>query len=307
MEPGKRPSPRPSRSDRPAYLRCMNRIRTIAILTGWTLFFPALSSGSDISLRISSGLGWLKAHEINRALTSWREGWVLRAESDPELGLEGRTGRFLHVETDFEAELLLSFSRWLALGVSAGYAYASLDEEQTLVSTRQEGIVYEQARPTKISAYPVFLSIYLSLPISKKVNVYIRGGGGAVFASYVVREANKKAGTARYTYTTYNNATARRWSYLGSIGLSYAVDPSIGFFVEAAARWAQVSGFVAEDDLGGSSRLYTYEEYQPDIDFWQLRTSLHPEEPGGSSVRNVREATVDFSGYSARIGIFLKF
>lgn len=278
-----------------------------AILAIGTLLFPALSSGSNLYLRLSSGLGWLKADELNFCLTAWKEGWRLQAEVDPGLNLESEAIRSLHIGTDFEAELLLSFSRWLALGVSAGYAYASLDEENTLLSILQEGTLYDQARPTKVSAYPVYLSVFLSLPLGRKISAYLRGGVGTVFARYVVREANKKAEVSRFTYTAYDNATASRGCYLGSLGLSYAVDPSLGFFVEATARQAKISGFEAADEFGGRSRLYTYEEYRPEIDFWQLRIGLHPEEPSGPGVREVREATVDFGGYSAKIGIFLRF
>ncbi len=307
MELGRAPSPKPSRSDRRGRFREKSRVEAIVILAAGMLLFAVPSTGSDLYLRISSGLGRLKADEINRVLDAWREGWVLQAESDPGLSLEGQTVNSLHLGTDFEAELLLSLSRWLALGVSAGYAYASLDEEQTLLSILQEGVLYEHARPAKVSAYPVLLSVYLSLPLSGKINVYLRGGVGTIFARYVMREANKKVEATRFSFSAYENATASRWSYLGSLGLSYSFIPSFGFFAEAAVRWAEVSGFETEDSLGVRSRLYTYEEYRPEIDFWQLRTGLHPEEPGGTNVRNVREATVDFSGYSARIGIFLKF
>jgi hypothetical protein len=31
------------------------------------------------------------------------------------------------------------------------------------------------------------------------------------------------------------------------------------------------------------------------------------EEPGGANVRNVREAVVDFGGYSIKIGLLLRF
>jgi hypothetical protein len=285
----------------------MKRIKTAAILAAFSLLIPSLSSGFDLSLRISSGLGWLKAAEVNNALAAWREGWKLKAEIDPNMSLESESPGTLHLGVDFEAELLFSFSRWLGVGVSAGYTYASRDEEQTLLSISQKGILYNYARPTKVSAYPIFLSLYAMLPVGQKFRIYLRGGLGTVRATYVVREANKKAETARFSYSVYDNAKASCRGYLGSLGLSYAVDQSLGFFIEAMVRSARVSGFEGEDMLGVKGRLYAYEEYRPDIDFWQSRTSLLPEEPGGETIRNVREATVDFSGYSARIGIFLKF
>jgi hypothetical protein len=285
----------------------MKHLKAAAILTAVSLFIPSLSSAFDLSLRISSGLGWLKAAEVNSALAGWREGWKLKTEIDPNMSLESESSGPLHLGIDFETELLFSFSRWLGVGVSAGYAFASRDEKQTLLSISQKGILYDYARPTKISAYPIFLSLYAMLPLGQKFRAYLRGGLGSIRTTYVVREANKKAEAPRFSYSVYNNAKASCRGYLGSLGLSYAFDQSLGFFIEAMVRSARVSGFEGEDMLGVKGRLYAYEEYRPDIDFWQSRTSLLPEEPGGETIRNVREATVDFSGYSARIGLFLKF
>jgi len=285
----------------------MKRFKTVAILSAVSLLLPTFSSGFNIHLRLSSGLGWLKADEVNRALAGWREGWKRQVEVYPNMSLEGESVASLHLGLGFEAELLFSFSRWLGFSVSAGYAYASLDEKKNLLSIYQDGILYDYARPTKVSAYPLLLSVYVFLPLGQKFNAYLRGGLGAMQATYVIREASKTAEADRFAYPVYDNAKARRLSYLGGFGLSYALDQSLGFFVEATARSARVSGFEGKDNLGESGRLYTYEEYRPDIDFWQPRMALHPEEPGGGSVRNVREATVDFSGYSAKIGLFLKF
>ncbi|MGB7297312.1 MAG: hypothetical protein WBC70_17175 [Candidatus Aminicenantales bacterium] len=285
----------------------MNRIKAIAVLTAVSVLIPSFSGAMDLSLRLSSGLGWLQADEINRALSGWREGWRSQVEMNPNLSLESETTGSLHLGVDFEAELLLSFSRWLALGIGAGYAFASLDEKKTLLSIHRAAGLFEYARPTKISAYPVFLSAYASLPLGQKFKAYLRAGLGAIFARYVVREASKRAEAGRFGYTVYDNASASRVGYLGGLGLSYAFDRSVGFFAEIDQRWAEVSGFKGEDSEGVSGRLYSYEEYESNSDIWQPRMAIHPEEPGGEGVRDVRQATVDFSGYLIKIGLFLKF
>jgi hypothetical protein len=284
----------------------MKRIRRIALLATLVLLFSSLSSGFDLTLRLSSGLGWLKADEVNLALTGWREGWRRQVEGSPSMSLQGESTGSLHLEVDFEAELLLSFSRWLGLSISAGYAFASLEEKQTLLSISQDGILYNYARPTKVSALPVLVSAYVFVPLGQKFNGYLRGGLGILQATYVVREANKLAEADRFAYPVYDNAKARRLGYVGGLGLTYKLDQSLGFFVEVAVRSARASGFEGEDKQGVKGRFYVYEEYRPDIDFWQPQTRVHPEAPGGGNVRNVREATVDFSGYSAKIGLFLK-
>ncbi|MBN2408744.1 MAG: hypothetical protein JXE07_03320 [Candidatus Aminicenantes bacterium] len=284
----------------------MNRIKTIAFLAALSLFSPSFSGAADLMLRLSAGLDRTSADEVNRALAGWREGWRLKTEGDPNLTLENETSGALHLGVDFEAELLLSFSRWLTLGLGAGCSFASLDERQTRLSIRQDGALFDYTRPTKISAYPVFLSAYVFLPLGQKFKAYLRAGMGAIFARNVIREASKKAEAGRFSYTAYHNAGANGTGYIGGLGLSYAFDESLGFFAEASFRRAEVSGFEGENSLGESGALYIYEEYDPDVDFWQLRMSVHAAEPGGEAVRDVRKATVDFGGYSVRIGLSLK-
>ncbi len=284
----------------------MKRIRSIAFLAALCFLSPSLSSGFDLTLRLSAGLGRLKADEVNLALGGWREGWNRQVKAYPNWSLLGEKAESLHLDVDFEAEILFSFSRWLGLSLSAGYAIASLDEKQTLLSISQDGILYDYARPTKISALPLLISAYVFLPVSQKLSGYLRGGLGTFQATYVVRETNRLANAARFAYPVYDNAKAHRLGYLGGLGLTYKLDQSLGFFFEVSIRSARVSGFEGEDKQGVKGRLFAYEEYRPDIDFWQPQTRLHPEEPGGGNVRNVREATVDFSGYSAKIGVCLK-
>jgi hypothetical protein len=53
--------------------------------------------------------------------------------------------------------------------------------------------------------------------------------------------------------------------------------------------------------------LFAFEEYIPDSDFWQAKLGVWPEAPAGSGFRSVREAVIDLSGFSVKMGIVLKF
>jgi len=271
------------------------------------LLLPSPSRGLDIQMRLSSGLWEMNLGEINDALAGWREG--LKRESDVDLAAQfagGEVGR-LRLGMEFEAELVLSFSRWLKLGLSAGYAYASLDEEATLLTVEQAGTLEERARPTKVSAFPLLVSGYFNLPLGKKMGAYLRAGVGAIQARYVSREAQRNVGDNKFIYLAYDNAGTRGLTYLGGLGLSYSFDQSLGFFVEAAARSGRVDGLTGENRLEQKGTLYSYEEYLPQSGYWRPTMNVLPEEPAGADVRNVRETVVDFSGYSIKIGLLLKF
>jgi len=285
----------------------MKKTLAIAALCMVLLLLPPSSRGLDIQLRLSSGLWQMNLGEVNAALVGWRDGLKQTADVDPNMQFVSGDGGRLRLGVDFEAELVLSFSRWIKLGLSAGYGYGSLDEKATLLTIEQAGTLFERARPTKVSAFPFLVSGYFNLPLGRKFNVYLRAGVGAIQARYVSREAQKKVADTRFTYPAYDNAKASRLTYLGGLGLSYSFDQSLGFFIEAAARSARVDGLTGENRLEQKGILYSYEEYLPQAGFWRPTMHVLPEEPGGGNVRNVREAVVDFSGYSIKIGLLLKF
>lgn len=285
----------------------MKKALAVAALSTVLFVLPSSSRGLDIQLRLSSGLWQMNLGEVNAALVGWRDGLKQSADADPNMQFVSGDARRLRLGVDFEAELVLSFSRWIKLGLSAGYGYGSLAEEATLVTVEQAGTLFERARPTKVSAYPFLVSGYFNVPLGRKFNVYLRAGVGAIQARYVSREALKKITDTRFTYPAYDNAKTGGLTYLGGFGLSYSFDQSLGFFIEAAARSARTDGLTGENRLEQKGTLYSYEEYLPQSGFWRPTMHVLPEEPVGINIRNVHAAVVDFSGYSIKIGLFLKF
>jgi opacity protein-like surface antigen len=285
----------------------MKKALAVAAMGATILLLPSTSRGLDIQLRLSSCLWQMNLDEVNAALAGWRDGLKQSADVDPNMQFVSGDGGHLRLGVDFEAELVFSFSRWLKLGLSAGYGHSSLDEQATLLTIEQAGTLYERARPTKVSAYPFLVSGYFNLPLSRKFSVYLRAGIGAIQARYVSWEAQKKVTDKSFTYPAYDNAKAGRLAYLGGLGLSYSFDLSLGFFIEAAARFARVDGFTGENRLEQKGILYSYEEYLPQAGFWRPTMHVLPEEPDGANIRNVHEAVVDFSGYSIKIGLLVKF
>jgi opacity protein-like surface antigen len=285
----------------------MKRGQTVSVLAAATLLLSSAASGLDIRMKLSSGLWRMRLAEVNTALDGWRDGLKSTADASPNMQFVSGDPARLRLGLDFEAELVLSLSRWIKLGLSAGYGYGSLDEEATLLVIDQAGTLYQRGRPTKVSAYPLLAIGYFNVPLGEKLNAYLRGGVGTINARYVSREAQKKEGDERFTFPVYDNASSGRLTYLGGLGLSYSFDQSLGFFVEADARSARVERLTGENRLEEKGTLYAYEEYLPLSGYWRPTMHVLPEAPSGGAVRNVREAVVDLSGYSVKIGLFLKF
>jgi hypothetical protein len=267
----------------------------------------SLSYGVEIRLRLASGLLKQNPEEINLALAGWQQELETRSEAFDYMDYISGEAAELRLSLLFEAELLLSFSPRLALGVSGGYGYAEVSEEDTLLTYVQDGVTYNRARPTKISAYPFALSAYYFFPLSSKLSAYLRAGAGYILAKYVGREALKKESETRYVYPSVETAEAGRAAFLGGLGLGYQFDPNFGFFIEATAHSARVSGFEGVNTLQQDGSLFAYEEYISDLDIWQAKLGVLPEAPADSAFRSVREAVIDLSGFSVKMGIALKF
>jgi opacity protein-like surface antigen len=282
-------------------------MRGTAIFLAVILILSSASAAVHVHLRLSSGLRRMRLNEVNLALGSWAEGLKGQADLDPKQSFEGGAVSPLHLGLSFEAELLVTFSRWLGLGVSGGYIFGELTEEDTQLKIIQSGVLNSLARPTKVSANLYGVSGYFFVPFSQKFNLYLRAGLGTLRAKYVSREATKKPTDKKYVYPTLDTAKADSMTYLGGIGFSYAFDPALSFFVEGSAQPAKVSGFSGENKAGQKGTLFSYEEYRSNVKYWETKMRVLAQAPAGSRIRNVRGSTVDFSGFSAKIGILFRF
>ncbi len=285
----------------------MIKKRSAASVFVGLILLSSLSFGVEIRLRLASGLLSQNPEDLNLALADWQRQLETRAEVYPNLDYVSGTAAALRWGVVFEAELLFSFSSRLAVGLSGGYSYAEVTEKDTLLTIIWDGTAYNHVRPTKITAYPFALSAYYFVPLGSKLSAYLRAGGGYIQAKYTAREGQKKDYETRYLYLSVETAQAGRPAFLGGLGLGYQFDPNFGFFIEATAQSAKVSGFEGVNTLQQDGSLFAFEEYIPDLDIWQAKMEVRPEAPAGSEFRSVREAVIDLSGFSVKMGIVVKF
>ncbi len=285
----------------------MNIKRTWAAACLGLLVTAPFGRAADIRLRFSTSVEKIRYDTAVLGVTGWAEELKLRAESFSNLKFVSQSVGNLKLGYGFEGELMFAFSRRLGLGLSGGYTYGSLPEKDVATTIIWDGVIYNHTKPAKMSAYPVIASAYLFFPVGSKLNFYLRAGAGFLYAKFVGREGLKKEEETKFFYSLFETASARRPAYVGGLGLSYNFDSAFGFFAEAAVRSGKADGFSGVDNLQRPGRLYSYEEYISDLGFWQAKVHVLPEVPAGVNFREVREASVDLGGYSARVGLVLKF
>lgn len=263
--------------------------------------------GMELGFKLSGGYAYLNLKNTNRSMEDWAEWEKREAEANRNWQYLGKKVGDLHAGIDFEGEFLVSFFDRLEIGLGTGYIYADLNEEEIEVSVQRPAEPISHVYPLTVSAYPLVLSAYYFFPLKSGIRLFIRAGGGIAWAKYVNREARKLESTPRYNYFGLEQASASGSMLLGGIGLAYETEAGIRFFIEGSTRRAKISGFTGENILEEKGTLYHFEEYIPDLDFWQTKNEIRAEKPSGSNYRSVSEALVDFSGFSVKIGFAIRF
>jgi len=282
-------------------------------LTLWLLaaasasLFPRPASGIDLSFKVSGSYSFLKLDGVNRVLQGWSDYKIKEVGAVADWSFESGEVKKLRGAVGLEGELVASVLGRLGIGMSFGYIYGELDESDTSLIIKKGGNPQINAHPVKVTAYPLVLSAYYFQPIGKKMQIYLRAGGGRLRAKYVNREAQKLPAAAAYTYPAFQIAEGGGTIAQGGLGVKYTMNDNLGFFLEAGYRRAEAAGFDGENRAGEKGKLYSFEEYRNELDYWQYQMKILTAAPAGDSIRNPAEAAIDFSGAALNVGLFMKF
>ncbi len=271
------------------------------------LFSGIPLSGMKWGFKLSGGYAHLNLRDTNSSLESWAEWKKREAEANKNWEYLGKNVKSLHSGIHFEGEFLVSLFDRLEIGLGTGYIYGDLREEETEILVQRPTGRFSHAYPLSINAYPLVISVYYSFPLKSGLSLFIRAGGGKAWAKYVNREAQRHESSTNYNYFRIEKASASGSMLLGGIGFAYETNSGMRFFIEGLVRRAKIQGFTGENELEEKGILYHFEEYFPNLDFWQIKNEIRAERPSGSNYRSVSEALVDFSGFSAKIGFMIGF
>ena len=109
-------------------------------------------------------------------------------------------------------------------------------------------------------------------------------------------------------------ADARDLGLLGGFGFEWKLFEPLSFVIEAIGRYAQIKGFEGENTYRDSDGSFSTENGK--LYFYQGSTSsdetvpllfIRETEPSDPNVSDLKEATLDFSGFSLKVGIKIRF
>lgn len=110
------------------------------------------------------------------------------------------------------------------------------------------------------------------------------------------------------------NASSSALGFIGGVSLEKAISPKLSLFLEVAGRYAQIENFEGMDEYLDSEgttstekgKLYIWEGQVNEAESNPL-VFIRERKPSEAGVSNARLAIVDFSGFSIKLGIKIRF
>ena len=290
-----------------------NKTRLIFVTITALCLLPGLAfADGKFSLRVQGGWAYLSAGDINpgtQACFDWYEtGW----------DVSGGGYRAVHKGFELGGDIIFELTPRLGIGIGGGYLRISRvsrvflnDPDPDVIGAHADFV----AEP-RLSAIPVRLGLYLTVPLSRKFNFHADVGASYYFGAHYSDEW-RMSNWAFEIETGYINVTTRAEKkktpigFQGGIGLEYELLHKLFVYLDARGRYAKFRGLqgssVLESDYVSpfSEQGILYYESVPmltDAPRLIMVQSSPPDGPDGDP----RQAVVDFSGVSLQVGIRIR-
>jgi hypothetical protein len=309
---------------------------SLKVNQGW-----AWTNGGDLNKSIS---GWRQYYE-DRQSSSFSSNFTLgELHSTFEVGAEVVVSLSSRWSIGLGATFL-SFSQKgeVSTKLASQENYTLSPTRQGTISLEE---ITSQQPEYEVLTVPVTLSVYYLLPLGGDYSIYLGGGGGLYLSRYRHKEAytysfnytdNQRSADSSVLYVdNYTSAgeytetaKTRDFGLHGIAGLAIKLSTSFSIAVEVLGRWVNLDGWEGEktdsynwSHTWGVSGIYsengqTEESYDGKI--WRVearsdqtgktypRLVFSGEKPISADYTAVRLANISLSGFSARIGLRLRF
>ncbi|NIO48362.1 MAG: hypothetical protein GTN73_02825 [Candidatus Aminicenantes bacterium] len=300
------------------YVFKKKRVITLGLLFISLVLFTRIASPKGIgsfepkfSIDVKWGPRYISIGDINKNLEAF-DSYLSEMTS-----YEGdKMKRLNNYKKTVEGELRLDASSKFAIGV--GIEKISEKNESRFEFTdpfpiHDMDLFHTISTESEVSAVNLKLGTYYTIPLVRRINLILNGG-----VDYYISKASL------YKYHEFQpeffiwpfepeeweyDINARRFGFHGGIGFEYRILGDLSVVLEFQGRYARMENLkgtkIITDEGKEEGILYIgekkwFDEYWPDL-------IISPSRPSGDEFRNVREAVLDFSGYSFRLGIKLNF
>ena len=259
-----------------------------------------------IDLKISGGLSYLEVGDWNAHHIGWNES--RRKGVEAAGGTVKSENQALHWGKEIEGEFVFHVGSQFALSIGTGYINGKVaDTAETLV----DNITALNIHDFRVKAIPLKAKGYYFLPISPKAHIVLGGGLGYYFARFT-RFYRREPGTG-YWINTDQTGNSSGFGVEGGIGFEYAITNSLSIIIEGSGRYAKIGGVSGKRDRNDSNNWsdtlegsYYALERERSPGEWYRVVNIATTAPSGEDTRNVRDAELDFSGFTFRAGLKIR-
>jgi hypothetical protein len=197
-----------------------------------------------------------------------------------------------------------------------------LSEKGTIIYENDSGNQKEsQFIKNDITAIPIKIGFSFAYPVIDNFYVYLNAGRHIIFVNYDNKEDYDAVFTFAgdeysYWYEKEFEYKSEGLGYYLCFGTEYDVFKFLSVVAEVEKIWAQVDGFKGsfkkeyyDNTLNkeGKASLYYYNSTQWGLDKAYPVLTGHKKRPENTTISDIRQGKLDFSGISLKIGMRLKF
>jgi hypothetical protein len=271
------------------------------------------TKSSPLNLRLYGGFSRLAAGDVNEGC----DGFFELLELYAALGFGTASGGYnpIHAGYNFGADLVFQLSPNIGVGIGAGYLQSSKSSFMTLSSTAI-GEITLTGTP-KLSAMPIRLAVFFTLPLGGKFNL-TADAGGTYYAALKFEAAQRldigATDWEEMSLSASRSSLSDNLGFQGSLGFEYKISSKMGLFFEAVGRYASFKNFdtatATSQSSGGDpvtdvGKIYLASYTYPDGTYSAFVISEAVPLPDPDVT--YREPKIDLSGFSLQAGIRIRF
>ena len=288
----------------------INKMRLVFVTVTTLCLLPGLVfADGKFSLRLQGGRTYISGGDVHHGT---------KALFYPGPGEVLQVGEYrgVHWGYEFGGDIIFELTPRLGIGVGVGYMLSSHTSEVESLDLESGADIVVRAEP-KLSAVPIRLGLYLTVPISRKFNLYADAGASYYFRARYSDEWGWGWLDYLGTQIGYIQVTTRAerkkvpLGFQGGIGFEYKLSHNLYLCLDARGRYARFRGWkgssVLESDyeMPFSEQGTLYYESVPMLTGSPrllMVQSAPPDGPDGEP----RQAVIDFSGVSLQVGIRIR-
>ena len=284
-----------------------------------------------LSIKLTGGLRYINVGDINNHIESF-DNYMSSHLSFYE---GGKMGKINNYGPDLEGELRLDISSKFAVGVGIGYISGKNESNfQTVGAFPFDQLFIPEIGPSyalfefvvesKVETIPIKLGIYYTIPLGSRINIFLKSGLDYYFSKCFIYKYNEIISLDRavlipefYEISNKYDMRGNGLGFNGGLGFEYKISNVLAIVLEIQRRYAKIKNLKGKwiysntftlEQGEDEGILYIGKKNMEDEGFSDNYPDLvvSPSKPSGAKILNAKEATLDLSGFSLRVGIRIK-